>query len=681
VRFACRCVLVAITTAVLPVLSAEERPEPMEPLQPRSDFLMYPEAPAEEQDAVEVTQRSLDIGQLSADVAAMSRAAERLRAALRQNKIPGYEDLLEEQAQIIRTPEEQFRRREGEPRVSSRLGSNDLQVQAYSNGGFEVTARISNERVKMVYGELLYLLGFKWNDQDVANPNQRIDVHVENLPWDDALTRILGQAGLAWQERSGEETEVVIYDTRIKPELDRVILERYAARALDHAVGQRNNEIAAEAMFLRAERDRRLRRYRAAVVEYLDLVTTFEAKAGDSPAIRRWMHKSFLGMAECFMATEQYHEARSRFLTYISLAEEDDPVLAEVYLKAADSSRLLGRSTGDVGAYVKAMELLDHLVHKYGGDPTAAGVVTKAHNMLGVIYFVREEYRAAKEQLMRFRETGGTASHQLLFYLGECDFALAKDARASYQHDRADLLLESARTYYQEIADAYVRGHADPLVDELVYRDAFYQLGLCHMYLRDPDFVGALYAFLEARRTFPQSAIDASILVHIAHCYAELESDTQTIQSLYDLLGRDDIDNAELELASLLGNIQTSLGDYPSSVRAKVLFYIAQAHFHAAARDRLERERYQRAAATYTRVLQEGNPDPALAVAARLGKARALIAYGDDEPGEQVLIEVLRSAQVPGRDRAFAAQLLGRLYQERGQLRKAIQAYRGELVE
>ncbi|MFW5846234.1 MAG: hypothetical protein ACOCXJ_08405, partial [Planctomycetota bacterium] len=96
---------------------------------------------------------------------------------------------------------------------------------------------------------------------------------------------------------------------------------------------------------------------------------------------------------------------------------------------------------------------------------------------------------------------------------------------------------------------------------------------------------------------------------------------------------------------------------------------------------RLERERYLRAAETYTRVLEEGDPDPALAVAARLGKARALIAYGDDEPGEQVLIEVLRSEAAPGRDRAFAAQLLGRLYQERGQLRKAIQAFRGEVVQ
>ncbi|MFW5829446.1 MAG: hypothetical protein ACOCXA_04215, partial [Planctomycetota bacterium] len=107
-----------LAAAVVPLLlttnlASEEGPEPLAPLTPRSDFLMFPEKQGDEAPVVQQQRQQLDIEQLTADVAAMSRAAERLRAALRQNKVPGFEDALTEQEQPQQVSERRLRQPDG----------------------------------------------------------------------------------------------------------------------------------------------------------------------------------------------------------------------------------------------------------------------------------------------------------------------------------------------------------------------------------------------------------------------------------------------------------------------------------------------------------------------------------------------------------------------------------------
>jgi hypothetical protein len=112
-------------------------------------------------------------------------------------------------------------------------------------------------------------------------------------------------------------------------------------------------------------------------------------------------------------------------------------------------------------------------------------------------------------------------------------------------------------------------------------------------------------------------------------------------------------------------------------VRAKALFYIAQAgHRHA------ERERTQRgvlaaqAIGNYERVLSE-KPSPELRDATRVGLARACFLAGNDERGELELINVLKDPGLGDRDRAYAARLLGEHFRAQGKSREAIKAFQG----
>ena len=98
------------------------------------------------------------------------------------------------------TIQEIGRRKRGDAVISKSLGKNQLEIQAYDDNSYDVTARIRNGQLVMVYSELLYLIGRSWDDHQAINRNQLVDMHIKDMPWQEALTVLLGQGGMAWKE-------------------------------------------------------------------------------------------------------------------------------------------------------------------------------------------------------------------------------------------------------------------------------------------------------------------------------------------------------------------------------------------------------------------------------------------------------------------------------------------------
>ncbi len=170
-------------------------------------------------------------------------------------------------------------------------------------------------------------------------------------------------------------------------------------------------------------------------------------------------------------------------------------------------------------------------------------------------------------------------------------------------------------------------------------------------------------------------------MVAIARCYAELEHEEGAIDEFWRLLKDEHLEQTEGKdrLEQLLGGIQTSLAQYDGPIRARVLFYIAQADYRQAWRNRKERSvLVANAIQRYDRVLKE-NPPPELRHAALLGLARVAFLGGDHQLGQHTLRELLKDPTASPRDRQFAGQELGDHLRDQGKLREAIAAYEGRL--
>ena len=103
------------------------------------------------------------------------------------------------------------------------------------------------------------------------------------------------------------------------------------------------------------------------------------------------------------------------------------------------------------------------------------------------------------------------------------------------------------------------------------------------------------------------------------------------MNALWDLLKSDAVADARpgnQQLDQLLGELEGRLADYAGPVRAKALFYIAQADFRRANRDRRERAAAaQDALNHYERVVAE-NPPPELLHAHTLRRPRLKAPFG-----------------------------------------------------
>lgn len=643
----------------------------------------------------------LDAQGVAADLKALDHAVELIRQALREEHgiaLTG-EAPAERQSAAIAG---RLRQPVGKPAISSRLGANHLAVLAYDDGSKDVDARITDERIKRVYGELTYLLGFRHDDQGVGDTNRKVDVHIEGMPWRDAVTRILGQAGLGWELVDDDGEQVVrIYRIAAHP-MQNDTLARLAQDALRKAAAGAVPSAAAEAMFRDAQRDLRLGDFRNAQEGFITVIDRFQDEAANDLGVRQWVLNAYLGLADARMAQDRFRDARRVYRSYISSPLVDEAALPEVYRRAAEASQMLGRETDDQKDFQQAMALLDEMLNRFGNKPSAHQEVVKARFTLGVLLLdqglnkaqrglyqdARNDFRAAKSHFIAFRGIDGNddGSDLLRSYLAKCDLHLALARREVGEFEAADKLLASAQTYYRDLIQAWETGDSDPEVDKEVYKEAYFQNGECWMLRQDPQFVRALFAYLQARKAFPHSELEGKTLIRIAQCYAELESDRQAIATFNDLLvaESDGEVDVEQELDELIGSVLSGLSDYDAPVQARVHFYIAQAHYRAAERGGPDAARHLEAAMQkYQRVLNvlQGDREHLLYYAAQIGLARSALRAGDEPRGEQILTSLLRDPKLSGRDRQYAAQLLGRYYKDQGRYEKAIQAYSGMGVE
>ena len=103
----------------------------------------------------------ISVESLSADLSALRQAVERARKAIREKNIEGIDPEWSKQEQLGPL-NEIGRRKQGDAVISKSLGKNHLEIQAYDDNSYDVTARIRNGQLVMVYSELLYLIGRSW---------------------------------------------------------------------------------------------------------------------------------------------------------------------------------------------------------------------------------------------------------------------------------------------------------------------------------------------------------------------------------------------------------------------------------------------------------------------------------------------------------------------------------------
>jgi tetratricopeptide (TPR) repeat protein len=288
---------------------------------------------------------------------------------------------------------------------------------------------------------------------------------------------------------------------------------------------------------------------------------------------------------------------------------------------------------------------------------------------LSELLFDAARYREAETQLTFIKTANGGKVNDLIdFRLAECAFF---DNRS----------VEALPTYAR-LWRAWKSGKTDALVPTSIYPLAAYRVGQCHLAKTPPDYIHALFAFLRARQEFHESELDAELMISIARCYSELERDDETINALWELLRSDalvDDRPGQIQLDQLLGELENRLSTLAGPVRAKALFYIAQADYRRAMRDRRQRTTAAADAVHhYERALAE-KPPRDLLHATQLGLARAAILGGQSALGEKTLRLLLEDPSLSLRDRDYASNLFGTYLREQGRLREAIRAFKGEI--
>ena len=516
------------------------------------------------------------------------------------------------------------------------------------------------------------------------------------MPWQEALTVLLGQGGMAWREEVDDDRrKIVIYPIRKHPRT-KDDLRALAIDAWANASRNRDNAVAAQALCQRARQYFEAKNYTAAIQTFFDVSDTFHEMAEDDPKVRHWVKQAQLGIGETMMELKQYREARAVYLNYLSVAVEDEEVSSDVYMKAAQASMKFGEETKDEIALGKAEDILHSMIFRFKKNKQAYNNIVRANYMLGSLMIKKQAYKAAKDYFNTFKQQQG-GNHRLDYYLAKCEYELGVEAHAKGLVKNSDIYFNNAIALYRGIADDYIRNRADPLIkegDEHIYEKSFYGVGECYLKLQKAKFPEALVAFLRARETFPDSSfLNAKILLMISHCYAELSADDRSISFITEMLRLDsnkldksakdyglNSEDVAIRLDELLADIQVGLGEYQGHIKAKALFYIAQGRYRIAERNRFDSSKVAAAMKSYERVINN-NPGRDLRDAARLGLARAAMLAKDDEYAESQLQELLRDTSVSVRDRAYASQLLGRFYRQRCMYRKAIEAFQGNTAE
>ena len=241
---------------------------------------------------------------------------------------------------------------------------------------------------------------------------------------------------------------------------------------------------------------------------------------------------------------------------------------------------------------------------------------------------------AARSQLQRFVDDG-VADDQLISMIAESSYKIAEDVangdgvvdplRLSEERNRAII-------HYKYLLERFQAGQATAGSD--IYRKAAYYLGACYLLEPDSDPVKALVAFLRARQLFSEHQLEPELVLAIARCYAQLQEDANLIEELHHVLNVtgefESAGGGHNAVSALMGSLKGDLNSYSDTIRAQVLFYIAQAHFRASRRRPEQRQDHlEKALRDYGRVLTAAQNSP-LQAAARLGLGRAALALGDE---------------------------------------------------
>lgn len=646
--------------ALCSVISAAESPAPSPPLPPQPRPLQLGQKATTTEKTTSENPAPGE-GTLIDDIGALRRAVERVRVALATNDANATPTAVRPN----HGAEVGMRAGETDRRFSVRFGVEKLSLQVAAGGESLVSANIEREAAEVVYRELALLLGRSIDDTGVVATRRAVSLHLKDVPWAEALDRLLGQIGLAWREDGGKDGLLVVFDSALQPR-DRDMLENLAGRALHHAAGKNHNAAGAEALWLLGSNEAAARHPLEAMKQFSSLA---DAYASDpDAAVQVWVRRAIRGVGEAMMALDQFQDARGVFLNYISRAEVGDPDLPDIYLAAAEAARRQGLAKNDAIALDAAIDTLQNLLEEFTKVPAASARVHLARLNLGDLLFEAARWREAETQLkLVVSASGGRANDILSFRLAECAFHESRSAEAM--------------PTYVELQRRWKNGKTDGDATSIIYATSAYRIGQCHLAATPPKHVHALFAFLRARQDFAESPLDAELLINIARCYAELQRDDDTVNALWDLLKTDAVADqrpGQLQLDQLLGELEGRLGGYSGPVRAKALFYIAQADYRRAQRDR----RVRSAAAAdavhhYERTIAE-RPPKDLLHAARLGLARAAILGGENDLGETTLRELLEDPGLSLRDRDYAANLLGSHLRDQGRLREAIKAFTGE---
>jgi tetratricopeptide (TPR) repeat protein len=664
------CGIAAETTPPMPTLPPEPRTLQLTPGNTR----------------LETAKQATSGSELSAEVQALRRALERVRSNLDSGSSSS--SVVSEGDVAGQAKQRTVERPSGEVRASKLFGP-ALSIQPTVAGGALVSADVGPEQADRVISEIANLLDASLDEVRPAGLSRQIELRVKALPYPEAIDRLLGQIGLRWREEGTGKARRFIVETRDPAAED---LDRRARRALERVAAGPHGPAAAEAMYLLAAQDAAARRHAAALRGFGQIVDAYGADSDKSVA--KWVQLAARGSGEAMLALGAIADARIAFRAWLARAEEGDPEAARILLLSAEAARRMGSDRDDPGAYDEAVDDLHRLLESFADEPRATTEVAAARLALGELLFeagrqalglpggeadevppeAQARFREAEVQIGRWLRSIGkgveAAPDQASYWLAECAFNLGRS--------------DEARPRFEKLYRSWKDGATDAQVQPIIYSTAAYRIGETWLRRPSPDHVRALFAFLRARQDFPQGELEPYLLVRIAQCYAELESEDQAVEALYALLRNDQVNDARpgrQQLDQLLGELVGKLGSYPGPVRARVLFYIARAQWLHAKRDRTEQTASaKQAAATYRRVLDE-NPPPELRQASILGMARSQLLAGDDEHGEATLARILRDPTVSARDREYAAQLLGEHLRSQGRLREAIQAFRGEVPQ
>lgn len=598
-----------------------------------------------------------DPRQLAADLRSLRQAIDRVDSALAAAAAPG------EAAGPAAGPVPPGAAEDGErtalpPKRSAKF---PLQLQAWSDGTQLVTADIERQRLEAVYREFAALLERPIDDAQLTVTQKLVTLKLTDVPWDEALDRLFGQAGIAWREEgAGVAAKLVLVDLdRVGDDVRRAFM---AERALQRAAAAPGAPLACEAMFRLAEREAAAGRHLAAIRLFTRLVEAHHEQR--DPGIATLVLRAIRGIANSMAASTQWGEAVAVYRTYIARSTDADPELPAVHLAAAQASMRAAEASGDATARGDAVLLLDALIERFAKLAPAANAVATARLLLGELLFAQGRWLEAERHLADYAASSASEPVRVAFWLAECSF---RQGRWSEARPRYELL-----------------ARLDPASRELDDRErgvVALRIGQCWLEQDPPQYARALFAFLRARQAHPSLALAPETVVAIARCYAELEHEEGAIEEFWRLLKNEHLDQVEGRdrLEQLLGGIQTSLAQYDGPIRARVLFYIAQADYRQAWRNRKDRPvLVAKAIQRYDRVLKE-NPPPDLRHAALLGLARVAFLGGDQRLGEHTLRELLKDATASPRDRQFAAQELGDHLRDQGRLREAISAYQGRI--